>query len=527
MSKRKTHDVFLAELKTKNPSIHPLEQYVNSATKIQCECAVCGHKWFVTPNSLLRGSGCPNCYGNIRKSNADFVKELSIINPNIEPLEEYRGNKKPILCRCKVCGHEWKPLPNNLLSKRHKCPQCSRKKNGLIRRKTDADFVKELHLINPDIIPLDHYTTSQKKIKCKCKKCGHVWSATPNNLLDKRSRCPNCSHASTSIVEQIIFNSFAKALGESAVKSRDRKAIGKELDILIPSYNFAIEYGAWIWHKDKSKADNEKQRLCQEKGIHLITVFEDCPLSAKKVLNGDFRLYTDALNQEKDYHTIKQIICEICDEYSIPTDIITNQWDRIIKESVLLARNRDDNEFRELLNKVNPSVLPLEPYTTTNKKIKCRCKNCGHEWAAVPSSLLRGHGCQKCARKVTGIKKTITNDEFLDRLKKINPTIQPLDQYEKGNIPIRCRCKVCGNEWSVKPHNLLQGHGCRKCARAHTTKLQSKPIRCIETGVCYKSLAEVQRETGIYGANKCAKGYQKTAGGYHWEYVKDNTKCNE
>ena len=51
-----------------------------------------------------------------------------------------------------------------------------------------------------------------------------------------------------------------------------------ELDIYIPDYNLAIEFNGLYWHnelhKDKNYHNN-KTNLCNEKGIHLIHVFED------------------------------------------------------------------------------------------------------------------------------------------------------------------------------------------------------------------------------------------------------------
>ena len=519
MSKTKTNDQFLLELKTINPRIVPEEPYINNHTKILCHCKACGNSWYARPNSLLRGYGCPYCAGNFKKNNSDFVKELAQINPDIEPLEKYNGNKETILCRCKICGNEWKVSPNNLLSKGHKCPRCSRQKRGIDRRKSNEEFAKALSLINPNITPLEPYITSQHKIKCKCNICGYVWSTTPNNLLDKGSRCPNCSHASTSIVEQILIGSFSTALGKSEVKSRDKETIGKELDIFIPNLNFAIEFGAWYWHKDRLANDNEKQRLCNEKDIYLLTIFEDCPEGISEQLEGHYKLFNTEISSEGDYHKIKDLIKSICLYFNIHFDVISQNWDSIIKSAIENAQKRDDAEFRTLLNDVNPSVEVLEAYERSEVKLLCKCKVCGHEWKALPTSLLRGHACPKCARKTTAFKKTIANEEFVSRLSIINEDVIPLEPYVRGDISIRCKCRRCGNEWSTKAHNLLSGRGCPKCVRAHTTALQSKPIRCVETGICYDSIADVYRKTGISNAHKCAKGYQKTAGGFHWEYI--------
>ena len=50
-----------------------------------------------------------------------------------------------------------------------------------------------------------------------------------------------------------------------------------------------------------------------------------------------------------------------------------------------------------------------------------------------------------------------------------------------------------------------------------------KHVRCIETGIIYRSTREAERQTGVNQVRiaKCCKGRYgcKTAGGYHWEYV--------
>lgn len=52
-----------------------------------------------------------------------------------------------------------------------------------------------------------------------------------------------------------------------------------------------------------------------------------------------------------------------------------------------------------------------------------------------------------------------------------------------------------------------------------------KKVRCIENGIIYKNLSEVEEKTGIGKtsiSSVCSKnGKQKTAGGYHWEYIEE------
>ena len=41
--------------------------------------------------------------------------------------------------------------------------------------------------------------------------------------------------------------------------------------------------------------------------------------------------------------------------------------------------------------------------------------------------------------------------------------IEVLDEYHRTTEKIRVKCKVCGHEWLVTPHNLLLGRGCPEC----------------------------------------------------------------
>ena len=48
-----------------------------------------------------------------------------------------------------------------------------------------------------------------------------------------------------------------------------------------------------------------------------------------------------------------------------------------------------------------------------------------------------------------------------------------------------------------------------------------RKVMCIETGVIYNSIIEVERQLGILHSDisKCCNGTRKTTGGFHWEYI--------
>ncbi|MBP3707095.1 MAG: zinc-ribbon domain-containing protein [Clostridia bacterium] len=135
----KTHEDFMKEFYEKNihaNDINILSKYINSNTKIECECKICGHTWSAYPFNLLYGYDCPKCairkqHDLQRKTHEQFMKEFYEKNSHakdIEILGKYQGNDIPIHCKCKVDGHEWFPMPYTLLQN-HGCLECAIRNN--------------------------------------------------------------------------------------------------------------------------------------------------------------------------------------------------------------------------------------------------------------------------------------------------------------------------------------------------------------------------------------------------------------
>ena len=59
--------------------------------------------------------------------------------------------------------------------------------------------------------------------------------------------------------------------------------------------------------------------------------------------------------------------------------------------------------------------------------------------------------------------------------------------------------------------------------RMRNESVNRKKVRCVETGVIYHSQQEASRITGISnnGISRACRGNIPSAGGYHWEFVKE------
>lgn len=73
----------------------------------------------------------------MKKTNEEFVEE--IVNRTFEALEEYMGSSVKILFRCDVCDHEWPARPNSILTGSG-CPECSRGYSRLKSNEILKDF---------------------------------------------------------------------------------------------------------------------------------------------------------------------------------------------------------------------------------------------------------------------------------------------------------------------------------------------------------------------------------------------------
>lgn len=95
-----------------------------------CTHITCGFSWNVLPSNVIRrGSRCPKCAGNSKRTHQEFLSEVKVKYGNeYEILSEYVNSQDKVLCK-HTCGHEWYISPNNLLRGRE-CPSCYKTSKG-------------------------------------------------------------------------------------------------------------------------------------------------------------------------------------------------------------------------------------------------------------------------------------------------------------------------------------------------------------------------------------------------------------
>lgn len=125
-----THEEQIAAIAKINPDVEVLGEITGNHKKVLCRCKVCDHEWSATPCNLKHGRGCPKCAGKMKLSHEEHIAAIAKVNPDIEVLGEIINDKTKVLCRCNICSHEWSARPCNLKSG-YGCPKCA--KYGFLR----------------------------------------------------------------------------------------------------------------------------------------------------------------------------------------------------------------------------------------------------------------------------------------------------------------------------------------------------------------------------------------------------------
>ena len=58
----------------------------------------------------------------------------------------------------------------------------------------------------------------------------------------------------------------------------------------------------------------------------------------------------------------------------------------------------------------------------------------------------------------------LTQEEFDERMKNINPNIKVLSEYTRRKDKTDCICLICDTRWTTTFDKLLEKRGCPKCA---------------------------------------------------------------
>lgn len=207
MTKKKTHEEYVAELAVKNPTVEVVEKYIDAKTKIIHHCLIHDNYWKATPGRMLNGCGCELCKKERiaktkSKTHEQYVAELKLANPTVIVLEKYINSYTPILHKCLIHNIEWKISPISAL-RGSGCYLCGIEKQSRTKRKTHEQYLTELKSVNPNIMPLEKYKNALTPILHKCLLDGYEWMVAPGYVL-YGAGCPKCAGNAPKTHEEYI-----------------------------------------------------------------------------------------------------------------------------------------------------------------------------------------------------------------------------------------------------------------------------------------------------------------------------------
>jgi hypothetical protein len=345
MGKKKTHEEFVEQLNKihREGTYMPLEKYDGINTKLLVRHNQCGYEWNIIPKNLLKGQGCPKCFGNIKKTTEDFKKEIYELYGNeYKILGEYKGAKTKILVKhnCKECNyHEWAIEPTSLLNG-NGCPVCSGREVKLgVNTIWDTDrWMCNLGVSEEDA--KKYSKGSNKKITVKCPNCDREKEMQINSIYKRKSISCSCGDGK-SYPEKFVFNLLEQLDVDFETEYKPSWIDNKRYDFHIKGINCIIET-----HGEQ----HYKEKIFSRCGRGLTKEQINDKYKKEMALSNEIKYYIelDCRKSEMDYIKNSILNSELNDLF----DLSNIDWNKcaefanknIIKEVCECWNNRKDSE---------------------------------------------------------------------------------------------------------------------------------------------------------------------------------------
>lgn len=209
MRKKFTQKQFLETIRTRKPEYdYSKAIYKGAREKVCVVCKTHGDFW-ISPDNLYKGKGCPRCtkYRN-RPTTESFLELARKKHPEYDYSEtEYTGAKSKMKIICPKHGAFWINSWNFM--NKSGCPQCALEYRARARAKTTDAFIEESKRIFGDRYSYSRteYIARNKSVIVTCGIHGD-FQAVPFNYL-RGCGCPKCRDGSGAedILQQLLNES--------------------------------------------------------------------------------------------------------------------------------------------------------------------------------------------------------------------------------------------------------------------------------------------------------------------------------
>jgi hypothetical protein len=279
---------------TKNDDLTPSMVIAGGRSKHWWVCSK-GHEWDTTIHKRVVGSGCPVCanlkilpgFNDLAAVHPDVASEWHPVkNGELTPVDVSAGSVTVTWWQC-VVGHEWETSVVNRTYQGNTCKECKKNTFAFVEgnlQVTHPDLAAEWHPVKNGEVSSDMIPASGGRGSAwwQCSKDpSHEWEAPISGRALRGRGCPQCwAKSYISKAEQELFEFIQSLDPDMVVVQPDKKVLkGRELDILVPGKNVAVEFNGLFWHSENAGKDksyhHDKWLACKLAGVQLLQVWED------------------------------------------------------------------------------------------------------------------------------------------------------------------------------------------------------------------------------------------------------------
>jgi hypothetical protein len=217
--------------------------------------------------------------------------------------------------------------------------------------------------------------------------------------------------------------------------------------------------------------------------------------------------------------------------YMCPKDFLRGHRCHTCNGGIIKTHEQFIKEVYELHGN---EYIVLDNYKNSSTKIKFRHQKCNLEFYMTPSNFLAGKGCPECWKIRESLRRTKTNDQFLDEVKElVGNEYTFLEEYRGADTKIKVRHEMCENEYLTTPRNFLSGKGCSLCGVKKRADAQRKSQKDFENEVFilgngeYKVLGEYVKNNKKIKIKHLKCGYEYEV--QPWHFIEGNRcpRCKE
>lgn len=316
--------------------------FIDSLTKIKCECSVCGRKWEANPNDLLI-HGCLSCSAkergkrNIKKFD-EFEEDLNKKFKHIKCLNYISVKSDNSLFYCEKHNRKFNTSIYRVLnSVNGGCEECYIEQISKKNSNTSEEFQENLSKVNPSLKLISEYKNNQSYVDIKCMDCGKVMNVKANQILNipKCSYCQDGLSFPNKFIRSVLFQSdvdyfkfeyspkWANKKRYDAYFEKDGKKYIIEMDGKQHHENWI--YGTKEYQQTNDKLKNE---LAKEQGIKVIRI--DCSkqhLIKNNLLNSELSSILDLSKidfNECTKFAFSSLMKSVCERYENDKSICSN-----------------------------------------------------------------------------------------------------------------------------------------------------------------------------------------------------------